>query len=58
MSEAKHLAVTVDGTRLGGRERLCGSMLNLESGVAAWMPPQVAPIIYTRAVFRVSGQGS
>eukprot|EP00972_Heterocapsa_arctica_P010379 1525995-Heterocapsa_arctica.AAC.1 len=58
MSEAKHLAVVVDGTRLGGRERLCGSMLNLESGVAAWMPPQVAPIIYTRAVFRVSGQGS
>ena len=43
MSEATQLAVAVDGTRLGGRERLCGCMLTLETGAAAWMPPQAAP---------------
>ena len=34
------VAIAPDATRIGGRSRLCGPIMDLQSGLAAWMPPQ------------------
>ena len=39
-SGARRIAVAPDGTRISKRERLCGPIMDLDSGFSAWCAPQ------------------
>lgn len=41
-SDAAHVAMATDGARTGGRNRSNAVLMNLESGVCSWAPPQVS----------------
>lgn len=54
MDGARQVALALDGSRLGHRERLLGCMMNLDNGATLWVPPQATGVATIPHRFRAS----